>query len=286
MKFAPEHFPNGTIFEINEDVHFDKDGPNLFEVTGIVRNDIDNYVLKTAQVREHTGQVGFAIGHVKRIIKRGNGPVQIDYGWYGIKHDPRVVKDVVTMRLTKPIGYRFMPRKGYHNTGSLQSVLYYEASKLAKPAMLIDWTRLSRVIREQPWCAEVFPWRNTLAHMPVLVINKKRLRKFIKVNLNRFLVKYTTAIKLNEEARAKEYYEDMEYEFERDLKNAQAGLPHTEYSFTDEGPLTTLEPGIAEEEPLVPGCHGTQGFCEEDYKLPTNDLTVNAKIVFNGDRND
>lgn len=94
IKLCPEHFPKGTIFEINErhaaNVVISSDGSTLkqrtFEVFGIERIGVRSYVIETtARVRgifDKTKLEPFIIniGHVERIIKRGKGPLVIDHG--------------------------------------------------------------------------------------------------------------------------------------------------------------------------------------------------------------
>jgi hypothetical protein len=205
-KWQPEHFPNGTVFELNDNLWLRDQGKPCthYTVTGIVRNGIRSYVLKTGVMQEHGLEEAYNLDHVKRIILRGTGQVLINQGWYGFSKENYNNDDVKFSSISQPYGC-FVPRKGYYNTISVRSVLFWEVTKLAKPSMYLDWELLTCAVISNTW------FKSILADglMRISVVNKRRLRKFLKANLNRFLCPLAPAIK--------EYEKDMEREYSRDL---------------------------------------------------------------------
>ncbi len=209
--FCPEHFPVGTVFELSQETlsrsMFHGDGPVRI-VTGIVRNGVRSYALTTGIVREHTGEEGFNIDHVARIIKRGDGPVLIDNSRYGTVFNEHHAEMIERSRITKPneeLGLR--PRKGYYVTADFRTILHYEVSRVVPESATVDYELLSGAVFKQAWyCdgkAEYF-WRGA-------TICKKRLRRFVRQNVNRFMV--------NLHAAEKAYYREMDKLYERDMEN-------------------------------------------------------------------
>lgn len=229
MKFNTHHFPNGTVFQLKSDNFLNAAGEQR-TVRGIVRNGLDNYVLKTGiEKPAYEGgkpiEESFNIEHVERIISRGGGPVEIDHLYFGPrKNDARTLSDVHMMKFNNP--YQefdnqkgewtfWKPRKGNHNTGSIQSLLIWEAGKIASEGAVIDYQKLIQIIMKQSWCQQP-RFQNPFLHLHV--INKKRLRKFLKANINRFLLKLAPAIRAEYEDRMEDYDRDWEDDIKDELK--------------------------------------------------------------------
>lgn len=221
-RFVPQHFPVGTVCQLSSELSYMRDeagNPRVITVQGIVRNGLDSYVLKTGVKKMHSEynpegiDEGINISHVDRILKRGDGPVKIDYGYYtSARQDKRMLEDIRMMELTKPFPDRnWSPKKGCYNTGSLTTVLHYEVSKVASEGQMIDHEKMHRAVYKQPWCTFV---KHHFFH--AYSINKKQLRKFLKANLNRWLLNMKKALKAEREEQQQDY-ERMWDEEDRNL---------------------------------------------------------------------
>jgi hypothetical protein len=212
-ELCPHHFPNGTVFRIHEDsvhVRFDslERGPDTFTVVnGIVRNGIDSYVLKTGVMRSHTGEEAFNIDHVAEVIERGKGPLVIDHGWYGFQPNEKFAEDKDRGQWVEPTA-TWRPRKGYYCTIAIRALLHCELQGIAKNGMMLDFAKIFNSLEKQTWCRahKVGPW------LEMLDINKKRLRRWLKANINRFLMPMAPALRAEEQEQRLDYERDMEAE--------------------------------------------------------------------------
>lgn len=226
MKFSTHHFPVGTVFEINENVRFGETRTE-FTVTGIHRNGARSWVLETDTLRERTGYAGYNIDHVKRIISRGTGEVKIIES-----HDPNFLasmqEDRQRMEIQRPVKVRlggeevtlFTPRKRNYNTGSIQTLLMLECHRLGmtRANSLIDYQRLISQVFLQTWCTHI-----RQDYIRITMVNKKRLRRWLKQNINRFLTPVKAVLKAEDEEQREMYEREME-EANREYEREQ-GLP-------------------------------------------------------------
>lgn len=206
MIYQPQHLPNGTQVTLDL-VGGGRDTDTVYTVKGLVRNGIRSYVFKTGKMREGREiEEAFNTSYINKIVKRGDGPVEVNHGYYGAQFNPRHREEVDMMRYNVPTeGWK--PRKGFHNTGSFQAVLFNEVNRIAKPGMSIDYTKVGQAVLSQTWAHRPL-FENTFVH--VWCFNKKRLRKFLKTNLNRFLCKLDVAVAEEEEAERISYERDTD----------------------------------------------------------------------------
>lgn len=210
MKFCTHHFPVGTKFRLSDSILScvnDLTADGVYEVREIIQNGVDSFVLRTG--RTHTigpsdVEEGFNIDHVSEIVKRGDGPVVIDYGWHSF-HQKRLLEDVLRMRATHA------PSPGFYLTGSVQSVVFYELSKLTGAKGMLVSRRLFRLLETQSWVT-----RNNPDFLPVWRINKKRLRKWLKANYLRFQDTKKAQLKAEQDLEDELYARDMDH-LDRDL---------------------------------------------------------------------
>ncbi len=236
MKFDTHHFPVGTVFEINEDVRFG--GKAEYTVTGIARNGARSYVLKTGELREYGSEAAYNIEHVKRVLRRGPGEVVIDHSYHGVGSSNRakLSEEQRMMEITRPVEVRlghesiclFTPRKRNYNTGSLHAILMLEIQKLDHPGLAVDYQRMIDALCDQTWCTQVRE-----RFVCVSCVNRKRLRKWLKQNVNRFLRKLNSLVKVEKEAARISYERDYE-DYENDYLKSYADLP--------EGHITDIKP--------------------------------------------
>lgn len=227
MKFCTHHFPVGTVFEINESVRFGKTQTE-FTVTGIYRNGARSFVLETDTLREHTGYEAYNIDHVKRIISRGTGEVKINGSRREVDYQKVLREDQQRMEIQRPVTVRrdgeevtvFTPRKRNYNTGSMQTLLMLECHRLGM-THANSWINYQRLISQvflQTWCTHV-----TQNYCQITMVNKKRLRRWLKQNINRFLTPVKAVLKAEDEEQREFYEREME-ESNREYEREQ-GLP-------------------------------------------------------------
>lgn len=219
MKFSPQQLPLGTIVEIDESICWtpeEKASPYRV-VRGISKNGVNSYVIKTGLSKGRSGAEYINLAYITRIVERGTeGPATIEYGWYGLQpFTQKMVKDVEIMRLYRTgVEYKKNTRyqSKYHYTGSSNTFIYTEVAKIGKPGMQVDFQRMIRDLGMQTWVKkERWFWT---------AYDKKRLRKWLKANLNRYLF----SLKALQRQEDKEMQEDADAAWEADLRLAEKEL--------------------------------------------------------------
>lgn len=214
-KWLPEHFPEGTVVELanfyldNNDerrvgspMNRSERKPAIFTVDSIVKTGIDNHVIVTTSFNPRLGGMfdSFNFNHVYRIIKRGEGKVNVKtYGgaWYE--------KANITRGLLKKSHYYWtdtwhlfshivdlMP--SYRNMRFNDTFIRQLNSQTFVKKCLID------------------------GFYEVLHADKKKLKEYVRKNANRWLLTAKEAQRIqreNDEESSRQYYEDMEYMQER-----------------------------------------------------------------------
>lgn len=214
-KFNTHHFPVGTVFRIEGSEWMLKDG-DTFTATGLVNNNLDSWIVLTTATREHTGQVAYNLDYVAEIIKRGDGPVKVESAHPTIMRK-RMQEDVDMMEL--PPGFMgIVPGKRFYNTGSPRSVIHLELDKVTNPFQIVDTDRLVSAVMQQTWTH-----RYCEGFVHFTSIDKKKLRRFIKANLNRFLITRQCVKQcLKQEADDMDRIMNEELDREREKNNARA----------------------------------------------------------------
>lgn len=246
MKFCPEHFPVGTVVQFNEEIRrmrSTEEGVDdgVRTVVSIVRNGVDSYVIKTGRKNRHIDGTPFAdeginISYVEAIIKRGDGRVEIDHSYFGT--DPslrqRVCRDAEIMELHQPMTFKrwsdktgylgevtWTPKKRNHNTGAIRHLLILEVLRFAQPGLMFDYERMISDLFEQTWVTHV-----TERAFQFNVVNKKRLRRWLAQNRNRYLVPMKKA-RHDEDQQHQLDMEQFDQEWEKELENERrAPLEH------------------------------------------------------------
>lgn len=198
------HFPIGTVFQLNKDVIHEPGDTGLRTVCSIVRNGIQDYILKTGVMRPGVGEEAYHISHVAHVVTRGEGPVKIDQSYNGNQVNERTRADWNTCVITQPLK-DYKPRKGYIATLSVDLILMLELEKAGHPWDTPDIHKVRKAVMAQPWTKII---KVGFAHL--VEFNKKRLRKFIKANFNRWLTDLAKAQKEYDTSTMEDYYEDAE----------------------------------------------------------------------------
>ncbi len=216
MKFSTHHFPQGTVVRVSDELRHM--AGQEFTVQSLVQNGVDSYVIVTTQNQDRVStfgpdyrdRVSFNIAWVSEILKRGSGQVIIDHSWYGTGHltkasEAKFKKEIDMMRLQKEtMGIPL--RKGYHHTGSIRTYLAFEVARMATPGSAVDLNRMIHALHDQAW----FVHDRRIKFCPFFSVNKKRLKKWLRANINRFLERKSSALKAEKKQQEKDYKKDTE----------------------------------------------------------------------------
>lgn len=217
FRWNTHHFPVGTQFTLSDEMmrmHSYQRDPNFLDVwtcAGLVRNGCGSYVIKTGiehvmgtTVTEHS----FNMSHVKAVVKRGTGPVIIDPNWYGSNRWPtaedraRLDRDI---ELAQSLEHS---TRGIHATYSPMYYVIREARKIAAHNSALRQGLMIEAALANTWCREIK--RDQSWHIGITLIDKKRLRRWLKQNVNRFLERMDKALEAEEAMNEEMYRRDME----------------------------------------------------------------------------
>lgn len=167
LKFDPAFFPQGTVFQIDTL----REGKDVFTVHGVFRNGANSYVLETEETYIRGGSVerhAFNVNMVQRIIKRGSGPMVID-------HDATDL----TVVLQKSLG--FHGKKTYYSDHAhyvLKSLIqrHCTAGNACVDMDSMKTAFIGAVSKKV---------QGSIGYG--LIFNKKKAKKWVKQNYNRFL---------------------------------------------------------------------------------------------------
>lgn len=218
MKFSPQQLPLGTIVEIDESICWtpeEKASPYRV-VRGISKNGVNSYVIKTGLSKGRSGAEYINISYITRIVERGTeGPATIEYGWYGLHpFTQKMERDVEIMRLYRTgVEYKNTRYQSkYHYTGSPNTFIYTEVAKIGKPGMQVDFQRMIRDLGTQTWVKkERWCWT---------AYDKKRLRKWLRANLNRYLFTLK-ALQRQEDKEMQEQADEAWKDWEAEMRSAE-----------------------------------------------------------------
>lgn len=216
MKFHTHHFPIGTVFTLNEEMYkhtTSKIPDEEFEVVKIARNGPDSYILETTKKMnpEAFGDMNQAynISLVKTIIKRGDGPVVIEEREFNPENckfleEKTGFEDYCGVKI----------KKTHFVDHSLQDIVRFCIRNYNTGPGLLDLDAMIDLIAKQSFVKQVrrfskrpdFVWG-------VVSVDKKRLKRFIQQNYNRFLVN----VKKAQEKEYAMYAEIADRDFDTDF---------------------------------------------------------------------
>lgn len=182
IKFDFAHFPKGTIFLLKPEFRYQFNGEDKeFEVSRIFQNGANSFVLQTTAWNDVIQQwYSFNISHVQRIVKRGHGEVLLNNSSPDINlwQDYRQIKsktDYAVLNLTPFI----------------QSMIYQHIPIQA----YVDLDHAIEALKKQGFVRlndkDVF-YTNYL-------INKKKFKKWLQKNANRFILPIKAAVEYENE---------------------------------------------------------------------------------------
>lgn len=182
IKFDFAHFPKGTIFLLKPEFRHQFNGEDKeFEVNRIFQNGANSFVLETTTWNDVIQQwYSYNIDHVQRIVKRGHGEVLLNNSSPDINlwQDYRQTKsktDYAVLNLSPFI----------------QSMIYQHIPTQA----YVDLDRATEALKKQGFVRlndkDVF-YTNYL-------INKKKFKKWLQKNANRFILPIKAAVEYENE---------------------------------------------------------------------------------------
>lgn len=200
FKFQPEHFPVGTVFTVDDSVCWPPGCQSVFRAVSVVRNGFDSYSVETdtPSFIPKLGNRQFHFGYIKDILSRGKGPVVVNHRWFGLQPPSKSLMDR-TSEQEFVSWTHFGKGKGQYKTLSLLGTVQWLASCIAPAGTTIDWDRLLDALVAQSWVRRGDEMRG------FFYIPKKKLRRWLKQNLNRFALRRVHAERELEAARQEEW---------------------------------------------------------------------------------
>ena len=234
-KYQPEHFLIGTQVTVSPTIgkmYRDHLYPSVFTVQGIRANGPSSFVLVTT-ADDMSGilpgeKYSFNISHVENIVSQGKGIIKIqsrrnlDYG--AVLQYERVER-----------GYPQYAKKNHWLVYGGSMLITHLVHKLNIPiGSVVDSDSFVDVLLSQHFVKVI----NTGRFGPRLyLVNKKRARRFVKQNLNRFMSSAKKAQKEEDDEMQRYYCEEMERELDRDRDSRDSYLEAIEKKIHDDSTL-------------------------------------------------
>lgn len=182
IKFDFAHFPKGTIFLLKPEFRYQFNGEDKeFEVDRIFQNGANSFVLQTTTWNDTIQRwYSFNISHVQKIIKRGGGKVLLnnsipnidlwqDYRQAKSKTD-YAVQDLMSFILS--MIYQHIPIQAY-----------------------VDLDHAIKALKKQGFVRLNDEGRVYINYL----INKKKFKKWLQKNANRFILPIEAAVEYENE---------------------------------------------------------------------------------------
>lgn len=188
ISFQPEHFLVGTqvtVSPIIAQMYRDHAYPSVFTVEGIRQNGPDSYVLTTTQ-DDMSGIVPgeryhFNISHVEQIVFQGKGVIKI-HPWKEID-----VNEILKFADASKCNPEYAKKNHWLTYGdSSRLVLAIAGMPNIPRGAVLNTAGLMRLLLEQSFVQKIQMGRGNW-DFARYSINKKRAKRFVKQNLNRFL---------------------------------------------------------------------------------------------------
>ena len=212
INWQPEHFPLGTVVTLKNYIKLegffvyrsDLAACHCAQVTvrGICHYGDSQYLIDTGELSARTGNKHtFNFSHVGSIIKRGEGPVKVDYGYN---------RDSVNIKRT--LTNDVLNKRKYYSTGVVQLLRYLVQTEGS--------FQKGMCLNEQGF--QLFYEQSFIKYHDLRCISadKKRARRWVHQNINRLVMpmkEVKRLSKLEEERQRRLYYDDMEREMDEQL---------------------------------------------------------------------
>lgn len=283
VRFGTHHFPVGTLFRVKETVRFSSQGEDkdeVFEVKNIVRNGEQSFVIQTTKPKESSAFEGlgmlhsFNIAHVREIVKRGDGPVEVLASNY--KFLDEYIDSIVacaysaknTVMQKNPQAVRKNDLCFYRHDLERLVWLY---STINTDSQTFWVGNISSIFERSSLFRKV-----DAAWGPVVVVNKKRFKRWVRQNQNRFL----TSVKKAQQESDDEMDKAMEDSFDRYLDDEYpetTGSQEGSWYSDDDGYSPSRERFLSESVALMEELEESDKVTGvgENQQVPTDDELIN-----------
>ena len=195
IKFGPGHFPVGTQFKVNL-FHNRAYDEVTWVAKQVIRNGPLSYVVETETFDEVCGtNKAFHISHVTEIVKRGGGKLEmVNHSEFNESGD--FFKDAkeasITMKIDVCLKTHYLT---VHDNVSYTNLVARKVKKMAPIGTSVDMGRLMDALFNQTFVkrktfviSKEFSWSRNYFITP-----KKRVDRWLKQNINRYLIKVKVA---------------------------------------------------------------------------------------------
>lgn len=185
---SPAFFPKGTVVEYQ---YWSKDPAKQLTVASVMQTEMTSFVLCAAKCgNEDTDMLVPLINteHVTKIIKRGSGEVVFKepYKIFPLYVDNWACNCLNTAK----------PKTCYAGL-DVHDIITYQVNKYLPYYTMADIDAVASALKLSGICRQVATGFELPTH--VWLVNKKRLRKWVKANINRYLLTKKKIIALSEE---------------------------------------------------------------------------------------
>ena len=195
IKFGPGHFPAGTLFKANL-CHTRAYDVVTWVAKQVIRNGPLSYVVETETFDEVCGiNKAFHISHVTRIVKRGDGKLKmVDHSEFNAIGD--FFKDAkeasIAMNIDVCLKTHYLT---VHDGVSYTNLVSHKVKDMVPIGTSVDMGRLMDALFNQTFVkrttfviSKEFDWSRDYFIAP-----KKRVDRWLKQNINRYLKKVKVA---------------------------------------------------------------------------------------------
>lgn len=225
INWCPEHFLKGTQVTVSPAIasfHSTEIRPSVFTIQSIHQNGPNSFVLKTT-VPENIEAFGegetysFNISHVENIVTQGKGIIKIEPRIY-------VTRESILQFADASKGNSKYAKKGhwltYEDTHQIVCVM---GGMLSIPrGAILNTAGLMRLLLEQPFVQKIQLGEGSWTFV-LYSINKKRAKKFIRQNFNRFLSSARKEQERQDNESDDYYFREMGKEFDEEFDRQREG---------------------------------------------------------------
>lgn len=227
MKFQPQQFAAGTVFEIEFPFRC-TDSPIFTSSGKVFRNGTDSYVVETTTKGKVTDFASYNLEHVKRIIKSGNGTLKISYNGVMWDDSAAYVKEMARIQNDlREVNVRRRTHYVFYNPELLIQLIVHKT--FGGGHYVLDVNKMTSAFSSQTFVRSVV----LSEYFTGDVAPKKRADKWIRQNFSRFLVPIKLSVKLEQQAEQEYYEREMNREEGTMVLDVEPALVDSHYGDDD-----------------------------------------------------
>jgi hypothetical protein len=183
-KYCEQHFPSGTLVTINPFIYIFNDQhlyPSVFTVKKVIAAGRNNFILETDTLdmnrcAAENEYFKFNISHVESILLRGDK----------MSVEPHC-SEVLLFGITPDSRYDEFVKRGHWLVNNMYGLVYKLTSEYFSDSMNIRKQKIANDLLKQSFVKVIY---NSATHEYVYRLNKKRTKRFIKQNKNRYTLPF------------------------------------------------------------------------------------------------